>query len=148
MDGGGGLAVELLIEDGFQQRLERRWRCVEAKSEQADAVNQKAEFGVLRAEMRERFFAVVGQLLAGASGVRHYGSLSQSAVPAIHRRPNQSRRKTVSNDLCTRMRLLYAMKPSLRKRVMKVLTRGRVLPIMLARASWLMGASSGASSPG
>ena len=41
----------------------------------------------------------------------------------------------MSSDLCTWMRPLYSIKPSLRKRFMKKLTRDRVVPIISARVS-------------
>src|SRR5271154_1630748 len=48
----------------------------------------------------------------------------------------------LSSDLCTRIRPLYSMKPSLRKRFMKKLTRERVVPIMSARVSWVISGMS------
>ena len=48
---------------------------------------------------------------------------------------NGSCRTTLSSDLWTRMRPLYSIKPSLRNRFMKKLTRERVVPIISARVS-------------
>src|ERR1039458_7115640 len=63
-------------------------------------------------------------------GVAESGGLSG------FRSVNASCRMTLIRDLWTRMRPLYSMRPSLRKRFMKKLTRERVVPIISARASW------------
>ncbi len=42
---------------------------------------------------------------------------------------------TLSSDLCTRIRPSYSIKPSLRNRFMKKLTRERVVPIITASVS-------------
>ncbi len=59
VDGSSGLAVQLLVENGFDQRFEGRWRCVEAKTQIADAVDEAAELGVARLEMCDGFLRIV-----------------------------------------------------------------------------------------
>ena len=59
-----------------------------------------------------------------------------------------SLRTTLSNDLLTLMRPLYSMKPSLRKRFMKKLTRDRVVPIISARVSCVIFGIRDSGSPG
>jgi hypothetical protein len=46
VDGGGGLAVELLVDDGFDQRLEGGLGAGDAHGEGAGALDEAAEFGV------------------------------------------------------------------------------------------------------
>ena len=46
MDGCGGLAVQLLVDDGFDECLERRLRTGDAQGAGADAGDEAAEFGV------------------------------------------------------------------------------------------------------
>jgi hypothetical protein len=53
VDGGRGLAVQLLVEDGFEQRLEGRRRGVEAEREGAGASMSAASLGSARLEMRD-----------------------------------------------------------------------------------------------
>ena len=74
MDGSGGLAVQLLVEDGFEQRLERRRQRVEPEGEGPGAIDEDAEFGVAGAKVGEGFVAVEGKL-AGAAVVDHGISL-------------------------------------------------------------------------
>ena len=57
-------------------------------------------------------------------------------------------RITLSSDLCTRMRPLYSINPSLRNRFMKKLTRERVVPIMSASVSCEILGISVSGSPG
>src|SRR5580704_18938837 len=57
-------------------------------------------------------------------------------------------RTTLSSDLLTLMRPLYSMKPSLRKRFMKKLTRDRVVPIISASVSCDILGIIGSGSPG
>ena len=61
---------------------------------------------------------------------------------------NRSSRTAFNSDLCTLMRPLYSIKPSLRNRFMKKLTRERVVPIISARVSCVMGGMKGSGSPG
>src|SRR5580658_6934668 len=56
-------------------------------------------------------------------------------------------RTTLSSDLLTLMRPLYSMKPSLRKRFMKKLTRDRVVPIISASVSWVIFGINASGSP-
>src|ERR1700677_870991 len=55
---------------------------------------------------------------------------------------------TLSSDLFTRIRPLYSMKPSLRKRFIKRLTRERVVPIISARVSCVISGRSVCGSAG
>ena len=58
MDGRGGLAVKLLIDDALDQRLEGRLRAGDAQREWAGALDEAAEFGIGG-----------GEFLAGEGGV-------------------------------------------------------------------------------
>ena len=78
MDGGRSLAVQLLVEDGLEQRLEGRRRAIEAEREGANAIDQRGEFGVAGAEMGQRLVAVEGKF-AAAAVVNHERSLSHAA---------------------------------------------------------------------
>ena len=66
MDGGRGLAVQLLVEDRLQQRLEGRRRGIEPERERAGAVDQRAQFGVGGAQMRQRLGGIKGKFAAAA----------------------------------------------------------------------------------
>ncbi len=46
VDGGRGLAVQLLVEDRLEQRLEGRGRGIEAQGEGAGAIDERGELGV------------------------------------------------------------------------------------------------------
>jgi len=46
VDGGGGFAVKLLIDDAFDESLERRLRAGDAEFEGAGALDEFAEFGI------------------------------------------------------------------------------------------------------
>ena len=48
MDGGRGLAVQLLVEDRLEQRLEGRGRGIEPHREWSDALDQRGEFRVVQ----------------------------------------------------------------------------------------------------
>ena len=61
---------------------------------------------------------------------------------------NWSCRITFSNDLFTRMRPLYSIKPNLRNRFIKKLTRDRVVPIISASVVWVMGGNQPRGSVG
>jgi hypothetical protein len=56
-------------------------------------------------------------------------------------------RTTLSNELCTSRCPLYSMKPMRRNLFMKELTRDRVVPIISARVSWLIFATTGCGLP-
>ena len=77
VNGGRGFAVQLLIEDGFEQRLEGRSGAVEAESEGAHAIDERGEFGVVRAQMRDGLVGVEGKFWA-ATVVNHGWSVSQA----------------------------------------------------------------------
>jgi hypothetical protein len=53
VDGGGGFAVELLVDDGFKQRLEGRLRAGDAQGEGAGALDEAAEFGIGGGELAD-----------------------------------------------------------------------------------------------
>ena len=72
MDGGGGFAVELLVDDGFKQRLEGRLRAGDAQGEGAGALDEAAEFGIGSGEVREGGGGVVAgraRIVLGAGHV-------------------------------------------------------------------------------
>ena len=46
MDGGRRLAMKLLIEDRFKQRLKGRWQCIKAQAEFAHLLDQCAQLRV------------------------------------------------------------------------------------------------------
>ncbi len=46
VDGGGGFAVQLLVEDCLKERFKGRWRLIEPEGECADAIDQCAQFRV------------------------------------------------------------------------------------------------------
>ena len=66
MDGGRGLAVQLLVEDRLQQRFEGRGRRIEPQRECAGAVDQRAQLGVAGPQMRERLGGIEGKFAAAA----------------------------------------------------------------------------------
>ena len=82
MDGGRGLAVQLLVEDGLEQRLEGRRRGIEPQREGAGAVDERGQFGVGGLQMRDRLGGIEGKF-AAAAVVDHGRSLSQVAEPAL-----------------------------------------------------------------
>ena len=75
MDGGRSLAVQLLVEDGLEERFKGRRRGIEAQREWADAVDEGAEFGVGGLEMGYGFGGIEGEF-AAAAVVDHGRSLS------------------------------------------------------------------------
>ena len=70
VDGGCGLAVELLIDDGFGEGLEGGLGVGEAHGEGASAGDEPGEFGVGGVEVGESGGDVV-VWLAGLGGVSH-----------------------------------------------------------------------------
>ena len=81
VDGGGSLAVELLVDDGFDERFEGGLSPGDTHGERADAGDELAEFGVGCGEVGKGCGGVVGRL-AGARGV-HGGSLVQLSVVSV-----------------------------------------------------------------
>src|ERR1035441_8132694 len=64
MDGRRRLAIQLLVEDRFEQRLEGRLRPVEAQHENSRPLDQRAQLGVNGAQMRDSRGGVEGKLWA------------------------------------------------------------------------------------
>ncbi len=75
VNGGRGLAVQLLVEDRFEQRLEGRGRVVEAERERAGAIDERGEFGVAGAQVRHCLGGIEGKF-AAAAVVNHGWSVS------------------------------------------------------------------------
>ena len=74
VDGGSRLAVQLLVEDRLQQRLKRRLQRVQPQRERAGPVDQCAQLGVARAQMRQSLGGVEGEFRAAAI-VNHRGTV-------------------------------------------------------------------------
>jgi antitoxin component of MazEF toxin-antitoxin module len=76
VDGGGGLAVELLVEDGLREGLEGRLLRGQAEGEGAGLRDEAGEFGVGGGERGDGDGGVIGQLASGAgTGAGHGGSV-------------------------------------------------------------------------
>jgi len=71
VDGGGGFAMELLVDDGLGEGFEGGLVGGEAEGEGAGAGDEFGEFGVGGGEGGYGLGGVVGELAAGAAGVRH-----------------------------------------------------------------------------
>ena len=52
VDGRGGLAMQLLVDDGLDQRLKGRLAAGDAHGERPGALDQAAEFGIGGGEVR------------------------------------------------------------------------------------------------
>jgi hypothetical protein len=61
MNGRGGFAMQLLVEDGLQQRFKRRRQSIEAQGERPGSLDESAELGVAIAEMGHRFIGIEGK---------------------------------------------------------------------------------------
>src|ERR1700722_13581628 len=86
MDGSRGFAEKLLVEDRFEQRLEGRSGAIETESEGADAIDERGEFSIARAKMRDGLVGVEGKFRAAAV-VNHGWSVSQAdrmTVRVVH----------------------------------------------------------------
>ena len=81
MNGGRGLTVQLLVEDGFEQGVERRGRAIEAEGEGADAIDERGQLGVAGAQMSNGLSGVEGKF-AFAAVVNHGWSLSHGGLNA------------------------------------------------------------------
>ena len=84
VDGGGGLAVQLLVEDGLEQGFEGRRSGVEAQRKGAGAVDEGGEFGVGGLEMGDGFVGIEGKF-AAAAVVDHGRSLSYRRKKELRR---------------------------------------------------------------
>ena len=82
VDGGGGFAVELLIDDGFGEGFEGGLGGGELHGEGAGACDEFAEFGVGGGEVRDGGGGVVGGL-AGSGGVRHGDDVNRCVVSEL-----------------------------------------------------------------
>ena len=71
VDGGGGFAVELLIDDGFGEGFEGGLAGGEAHGEGAGSGDEAGEFGVCGGERGDGLCGVVGELAVCAAGMRH-----------------------------------------------------------------------------
>ena len=98
MYGGRGLAVQLLVKDGLEQRFEGRGRRIEPQRERAGPVDQRAQLGVVGPQMRHRLGGIKGKFAAPAV-VDHRGTVYRAArvsahfncILALHRiTPNQT----------------------------------------------------------
>jgi hypothetical protein len=78
VDGRGGLAVQLLIDDRLQQRLERRLCRGELQRERSGALNQAAQFGVGRRQIHKSEGVVVARGARTCVGAGHAGSVPQA----------------------------------------------------------------------
>jgi len=81
VNGGCGFAIELLVQDGFQQRFEGRRRCTQAQGERTDTVNERGELGVRGAQVGESLVGIEGKF-ATAAVMDHGWSLSHGP-PAV-----------------------------------------------------------------
>jgi len=77
VNGSRRLAVQLLVKNGFEQRLKERGSVVEPECERACAVDQYSEFRVDRAQMLDRRDGIERELSA-ASIVNHGRSVPQA----------------------------------------------------------------------
>jgi len=80
MDGGGGLAVELLVDDGLGEGFKGGLAGGETHGERADAGDQLREFGVGGGEMRDGCFGVVRELAGWAGAAGHEGNDTEAGV--------------------------------------------------------------------
>ncbi len=74
VDGGGGFAVELLVDDGLGERLEGGLGGGEAHGEGAGAGDEGDKFGVGGGELGDGFGAVVGEVGSALGGAGHEGN--------------------------------------------------------------------------
>ena len=82
VDGGGGLAVQLLVDDRFEQRLEGRGSRIEAQREGAGAIDELGELGVGGLEMGDGLIGIEGEFAAVAV-VNHGRSVSHKSADSI-----------------------------------------------------------------
>jgi len=80
--GGGSFAVQLLVDDGLEERFKGRGGGVEAHREGANAIDEGGEFGVGGFEMGYGFDGIEREF-AAATVVDHGRSLSQRAERGI-----------------------------------------------------------------
>jgi hypothetical protein len=77
MDGGGGFAVELLIDDGFDEGFEGRLGAGDAHGEGAGSLDELAEFGIGERKIRNGFRSIIAGRTWTAERARHLLTVSQ-----------------------------------------------------------------------
>ena len=80
MDGCRRLAMQLLVEDRLQQRLERRRSRIEPQRKRARPVNQLAQFGVAGLQMRHSFGRIKGKFapFAAMNHMQEFTALTEA----------------------------------------------------------------------
>jgi len=79
MDGGSGLAVELLVDDALDQRFEGRLRAGEAHGEWTCAFDEAAELWICGGELLKSESGVVTRRARTTEWTRHEMTVSQDA---------------------------------------------------------------------
>jgi hypothetical protein len=64
MDGGCGFAMQLLVEDRFEERFKGRWSSVEAEPEFADIIDECSQIGIAGFQVRDGFDRIEGEFSA------------------------------------------------------------------------------------
>jgi hypothetical protein len=80
VDGGGGLAVELLVDDGLGEGFEGGLLGGEAHGERAGAGDERGEFGVGGREVRDGVGGRVRELAAALGRVGHRWDCARSGA--------------------------------------------------------------------
>jgi hypothetical protein len=78
MNGSRGFAVELLIDDAFDQGLEGRLRACDSQGEGAGAFDELTEFGIALSEFAARESGIVARRTWTAKWTRHVVTVSQA----------------------------------------------------------------------
>jgi hypothetical protein len=78
MDGGGGFAVELLVDDGFDEGFEGGLGAGYAQGEGAGALDELAEFGVGGGEIRNGFRGIIAGWAWTVERTRHVLTVPQA----------------------------------------------------------------------
>jgi hypothetical protein len=86
VDGGGGFAVELLVDDGLGEGFKGGLLRGQAHCEGAGAGDELGKPGVGGGEMRDGLGGVVGELAAAVGRVRHVGIVPDWAAVLFVRR--------------------------------------------------------------
>ena len=82
VNGRGGTGVQLLVEDGFEERLEWRGTGIEAQGKGTGPVNERAEVGIRSLEVPEGRIGIKGKLAAAAI-VDHGRSVSHGWLELV-----------------------------------------------------------------
>jgi len=88
VNGGRGLAVQLLVKDRFEQGLEGRGSVIEAEGEGAGAVDEHSKLGIAGPQVRHCLGGIEGKF-AAAAVVNHGWSVTQERGAASE--PNDQR---------------------------------------------------------